>query len=69
MQRRPSRVAVRPDHPADSSDEESAYTAAGDSSGVNRLYLQLVLYAGGNVAAIAVGLVLWNLWSILSAFR
>lgn len=46
---------------------ELASTAASGSD--NRLYLRLALYAGGNILTLALVLVLWTVWTLLSTFR
>lgn len=55
---------------ADSDSETSVeYSTSASSSSSNRLYLQLALYAGGNMLTIVIVLGLWTVWSLLSAFR
>ena len=55
---------------ADSDSETSVeYSTSASSSSSNKLYLQLALYAGGNMLTIVIVLGLCTVWSLLSAFR
>ena len=53
------------------SDSEAcvSYSASTASASSNKLYLQVALYAGGNILTLVIVLGLWTVWSLLSTFR
>lgn len=61
-----SESEIDADTDSETSVEYSTSTATASS---NKLYLQLALYAGGNILTIVIVLGLWTVWSLLSAFR
>lgn len=53
----------------DDSETSVEYSSSPSSSSSNKLYLQLALYAGGNILTIVIVLGLWTVWTLLSSFR
>lgn len=66
----PESVVSEGETEGDADSETSVeYSTSTSTSSSNKLYLQLALYAGGNILTIVIVLGLWTVWTLLSAFR
>ena len=66
----PQSVISDSENDADTDSETSLeYSTSTVTASSNKLYLQLALYAGGNILTIVIVLGLYTVWSLLSAFR